>query len=109
MTSQSLGSEPRTVAAAAIFSPCSSVLVMNTTFFPNSLCHKDMNHKMFAFYIILQVCYTKIVQQYKITTMHVYPDLLVEICYLCYMLLKIYIHTQSFQIKPRKLFEFTLH
>ena len=63
---------------------------MNTTFFPNSLYHKDMNHKMFAFYIILQVYNTKIVQQHKITTMHVFPDLLVEICYLFYMLLKIY-------------------
>ena len=63
---------------------------MNTTFFPNSLYHKDMNHKMFSFYIILQVCNTKIVQQHKITTMHVFPNLLVEICYLFYMLLKIY-------------------
>ena len=108
MTSQSLGLEPWTAAASAISSSCSSVLVINTTFFPNSLCHKDMNHKMFAFYIILQVCNTKIVQQHKITTMHVFPDLLMEICYLCNMLLKIYIHTQSFQIKPRKLFEFTL-
>ena len=66
------------------------MLVMNTTFFPNSLYHKDMNHKMFSFYIILQVYNTKIVQQHKITTMHVFPDLLVEICYLFYMLLKIY-------------------
>ena len=94
MTSQSLGSKPRIVAAATISSPCSSVLVMNTTFFPNSLFHKDMNHKMFAFYIILQVCNTKIVQQHKITTMHAFPDLLVEICYLCYMPLKIYMHTK---------------
>ena len=93
MTSQSLGSEPGTAAAATISSPCSSVLVMNTTFSPNSLCHKDMNHKMFAFYIILQVCNTKIVQQHTITTMHVSLNLLVEICYLCYMLFKIYTHT----------------
>ena len=94
MTSQSLGLKPRTTVAAAIFSPCSSVLVMNITFFPNSLCHKIWTIKCLPFTSLLQVCNTKIVQQHIITTMHVFPDLLVEICYLCYMLLKIYIHTQ---------------
>ena len=53
------------------------------------------------FYIILQVCNTKIGQQHKITTMHVFPDLLVEICYLCNMLLKIYIHTKFSNKTPK--------
>ena len=101
MTSQSLGSEPGNAAAATISSPCSSVLVMNTTFSPNSLCHKDMNHKMFAFYIILQVCNTKIVQQHKITTMHIFPDLLVEICYLYAICCLKYIHTEFSNKTPK--------
>ena len=46
------------------------------------------------FYIILQVCNTKIVQQHKITTMHIFPNLLVEICYLYAICCLKYIHTE---------------
>ena len=33
--------------------------------------------------------------------MHVFPDLLVEICYLCYMLFKIYTHTKFSNKTPK--------
>ena len=89
-------------SSRTIFSPCSSILLINTTFFLNSLCHKIWTIKILPFTSYRN---TKIVWQHEITTMHVFPDLLVKICHL-YRLYAIKNKYTSFQIKPQKLFEF---
>ena len=98
----------RAAAAVAIFSLCSTVLLINTTFFLNSLCHKIWTIKILPF---TSYHNTKIVWQHEITTMHVFPDLLVKICHLYWLYAIKNTYTEFSNKTPKAIwiYQFTLH